>query len=212
MPPVWNQRAPSRPKISSQSTSPGFSCETAVWPRSEQPSAARTPKPRSVKLRPLRTVAADAVVLHPAHALLDAALQHQVLDEAADRVVGERRDDGGRQAEAAPQPARDVVLAAALPGLEVRVVCTRPSPGSSRSITSPSETSAQRQESAARSGSEKGMRSPGEPRFYPSRLRLPSCGAPRRLRGSRSRRGPHRGPEPVQFQPTNRVRAGRQQR
>ena len=28
----------------------------AVWPRSEQPSAARTPKPRSVKLRPLRTV------------------------------------------------------------------------------------------------------------------------------------------------------------
>ena len=35
---------------------PGFSCEMAVCPRSEQPSAARTPKPRSVKFRPLRTV------------------------------------------------------------------------------------------------------------------------------------------------------------
>ena len=56
IPPVWSQRAPSRPKIASQSTSPGFICEAAVWPRSEQPTAARTPNPRSVKLRPLRTV------------------------------------------------------------------------------------------------------------------------------------------------------------
>ena len=30
MPPVWSQRAPSFPKIRSQSKSPGFSCETAV--------------------------------------------------------------------------------------------------------------------------------------------------------------------------------------
>ena len=56
MPPVWNQRAPARPKMSSQSTSPGFSWETAVCPRSEQPTAARTPKPRSVKFSPLRDV------------------------------------------------------------------------------------------------------------------------------------------------------------
>src|SRR2546425_1043692 len=34
--------------------SPGLSCETAVFPRSELPSVARTPKPRSVKFRPLR--------------------------------------------------------------------------------------------------------------------------------------------------------------
>ena len=45
--------------------------------------------------------AADAVVLDPRHALVDAALKHQVFDEAADGVVGERSDDGGVQAEAA---------------------------------------------------------------------------------------------------------------
>ena len=62
--------------------------------------------------------AADAVVLHPPDALVDAALEHQVFDQAAHRVVGERRHDRGGQAEAAPQPARDVVLAAAFPHLE----------------------------------------------------------------------------------------------
>ena len=107
-----------RPKISFQSTSPGFSCATAVWPRSEQPSAARTPKPRSVKLRPFRAVRPTPSYGDPPDALLDAALEHQVFDEASDRVVGERRHDGCRQAEAAAQPAGDVVLAAAFPGLE----------------------------------------------------------------------------------------------
>ena len=43
MPPVCSQRAPSLPKRRSQSISPGFSWEIAVWPRSEQPRAARTP-------------------------------------------------------------------------------------------------------------------------------------------------------------------------
>ena len=43
MPPQWNQRAPSSLKIFFQSMSPGLSCDTAVWPRSEQPTAARTP-------------------------------------------------------------------------------------------------------------------------------------------------------------------------
>ena len=96
MPPVWNQRTPSLPKTRSQSMSPGLSCEAAVWPRSEQPRAARTPKPRSVKLRPLRTRAADAVVLGPAEVrLVDAALEDEVLDQAAHRVVDERGDDGG---------------------------------------------------------------------------------------------------------------------
>ena len=119
MPPQWNQRAPSAPKIVSQSTSPGRSCDTAVWPRSEQPTAPRTPKPRSVKLRPLRAVAADAVVGHPAQvALVDAAAQDELLDETADGVVGERADERRAQAEAAPQAARHVVLAAALPDLE----------------------------------------------------------------------------------------------
>ena len=56
IPPAWNQRTPCFPKISSQSKSSGFSWEIAVWPRSEHPSAARTPKPRSTKLSPFRTV------------------------------------------------------------------------------------------------------------------------------------------------------------
>ena len=90
----------------------------AVCPRSEQPSAARTPKPRSVKLRPLRTVRPTPVVLHPGDALFDAALEHQVFHQASHRVVGQRGHDGGVEAEAALQPARDVVLAAAFPHLE----------------------------------------------------------------------------------------------
>src|SRR5579883_1445365 len=42
--------------MASQSISPGLICEAALWPRSEQPSAGRTPNPRSVKFRPLRAV------------------------------------------------------------------------------------------------------------------------------------------------------------
>ena len=47
-PPQWNQRAPSAPKMRSQSTSPGRSFDAAEFARSEQPRAGRTPKPRSV--------------------------------------------------------------------------------------------------------------------------------------------------------------------
>jgi hypothetical protein len=57
MPPVWKDFVPfSFPKIVDHAKSPGLTWLMAVWPRSEQPAAARTPKPRSVKLRPLRTV------------------------------------------------------------------------------------------------------------------------------------------------------------
>ncbi len=63
--------------------------------------------------------AADAVVGHPAHvALVDAALQDQVFEQAADRVVDERAHERRAQPEAAAQAARDVVLAAALPDAE----------------------------------------------------------------------------------------------
>jgi len=55
MPPVWNQRTPAE-NTASQSTSPLRSRETAVCARSLTPSAPRTPKPRSTKLRPLRAV------------------------------------------------------------------------------------------------------------------------------------------------------------
>ena len=56
---------------------------------------------------------------HPAdERRVDAALQDEVLEQPADLVVDERGDDGSAQPEAAPQPARDVVLAAALPDAE----------------------------------------------------------------------------------------------
>src|ERR1051326_7796430 len=65
-------------------------------------------------LREIETVArapADAVIGDP-------ALQHQIFDESSNGIVEERGDDGGAHAEAAPQAARDVVLAAAFPCLK----------------------------------------------------------------------------------------------
>ena len=93
MPPVWNQRTPSSPNSFSQFTSPGRICEAAEWPRSEQPSAARTPKPFSVKLRPTR-------VLRPMPSnsrqmtceVSTPPCQHQVLDQPAEIVVRQRGD------------------------------------------------------------------------------------------------------------------------
>ena len=120
MPPVWSQRTPELAEqvVPVDVAGPQLRRRRCGRGR-DTPTAPRTPKPRSVKLRPLRTVAADAVVRHPADERgVDAALQDQVLDQPADLVVGERGDDGGAQAEAAAQPAGDVVLAAALPDLE----------------------------------------------------------------------------------------------
>ena len=120
MPPQWSQRAPCRPKISSQSIVPGRSWDTAVCPRSEHPTAPRTPNPRSVKLSPLRTsrpTPSDGT--HADVRPVDPSLTDQVLDEPPDRVVDERRDDRSLEAEAPVQAARDVVLAAALPRREL---------------------------------------------------------------------------------------------
>ena len=119
MPPVWNQRTPSSPNSFSQFTSPGRICEAAEWPRSEQPSAARTPKPFSVKLRPTR-------VLRPSPSnsrqitcdSVDAALPHQVLDQPAEIVDRQRGDHGRALAPALAHRAGDIVFAAALPHLE----------------------------------------------------------------------------------------------
>ena len=64
--------------------------------------------------------AAYAVVLDPLEqGEVDAALEHEVFDEAADGVVGERGGDGGAEAEAATEAACDVVLASAFPDLEL---------------------------------------------------------------------------------------------
>jgi len=82
------------PKDSVQSISPARSCETAVWPRSEQPSAARTPKPRSVKFRPVAHGPSDPVVGHPTDVReVHAAFEHEVLDETAYRIVRESGHD-----------------------------------------------------------------------------------------------------------------------
>ena len=100
MPPVCSQRTPSSPKRWSKSMSPGFSWLIAVWPRSETPTAPRTPKPRSVKLRPLRTVRpTPSDGTQRIEARVDAAGQDEVLDETADLVVDERGDDRAAQTE-----------------------------------------------------------------------------------------------------------------
>ena len=63
--------------------------------------------------------AADAVVGHPLDVRrVDAALEHEVLDEAPDGIVRERGDGGRLQPKAPAEAAHDVVFAAALPGLE----------------------------------------------------------------------------------------------
>src|SRR4030095_6668231 len=113
MPPVWNQRTPSSPNNFSQFTSPGLICEAAECPRSEQPSAARMPKPFSVKLRPTR-------VLRPRPSnsrqmIFDTSRHHQFLDQPAEIVDRQRGDRGGALAPALAHGARHVVLAAAFP-------------------------------------------------------------------------------------------------
>src|SRR5712664_1644727 len=66
------------------------------------------------KIEAVARRAAHAVVLHPAHQrLVHAALVNEILKEPPDRIIGERRDDRGVQAEATLQPACDVVFPAA---------------------------------------------------------------------------------------------------
>src|SRR5581483_7568171 len=80
------------------------------------PDGAAYTEPPLGEVEPVANLAANAVVGPPEEVCaLDASLQHQVLDQPADRVVGERGDDARAQTEATAQPARDVVLAAAFP-------------------------------------------------------------------------------------------------
>ena len=97
---------------------PASSCETAVWPRSEQPSAARTPKPRSVKLSPLRTVRpTPSYLTHvtrcstPPWNIRSSTRRPTGLSASAVTMAVSRPKQR-------LQPAGDVVLAAALPDLE----------------------------------------------------------------------------------------------
>ena len=120
MPPVWNQRTPSLPKMWSQSMSPGLSCEAAVLPRSGIADGAADAEAALGEVQAVADGAADAVVLAPLDEVGgDAALHDEILDEMADLVVHEGGDDGGLVAEAFPQAAGRVVFAAAFPDGEV---------------------------------------------------------------------------------------------
>src|ERR1017187_1168802 len=138
IPPVCSQREPSLPKISSQSICPGLSWLTAVCPRSEQPSAARTPKPRSVKFNPLRVVRPTPSYF--VHTTCDWSTPPCNIRSSIRRPTGlsasavttavfnpkQRRKPRATLYSPPPSHTRNW-----------RAVATRTSPGSSRSITSP---------------------------------------------------------------------------
>ena len=141
MPPVCNQRTPSVPKRWSQSTSPGRSWRAAVLPRSETPTAPRTPKPRSVKFSPLRTVRPmpsygthwmKTVSTPPCRMKSSTRRPTSLSANAVTTAV--RRPKQRRRPRAtlySPPPSQT---------RNARAVRMRPSPGSRRSMTSPSET------------------------------------------------------------------------
>ncbi len=63
--------------------------------------------------------AAHAIIRSPDQMRkIDAALQHQVFQQPTDGIVGQRGHNGRAQPKAAAQPARHVVLTAALPSLK----------------------------------------------------------------------------------------------
>src|SRR5512147_1042797 len=145
MPPVWNQRTPSSPNSFSQFTSPGLICDAAEWPRSEQPSAARMPKPFSVKLRPTRVFRPRPSnsrqmifeVSTPPCIMRSSTSQPRSLTGSAVIAVA-RLPQHLRMARAtlySPPPSHTWKL---------RALRTRPKPGSKRSITSPNEAQSQR--------------------------------------------------------------------
>ena len=145
MPPVWNQRTPSSPNNFSQFTSPGLICDAAEWPRSEQPSAARMPKPFSVKLSPTRVLRPRPSnsrqmifeVSTPPCIMRSSTSQPRSLTGSAVMAV-ERLPQHLRMARAtlySPPPSHT---------WNVRALRTRPKPGSKRSMISPNEAQSQR--------------------------------------------------------------------
>jgi hypothetical protein len=71
------------------------------------------------EVEPVADRSADAVVGCPANERgIDTPLEHEILDQPADVVVSESRDDRAAQPEAAAQAASNVVLSPALPDAE----------------------------------------------------------------------------------------------
>src|SRR6185437_5019550 len=118
--------------------SPGFSWLTAVFPRSEQPSAARTPNPRSVKFSPFRTVRpTPSYFTHftwlwstPPCSIKSSTSRPTGLSasEVTIAVFIPKHRRSPRATLYSPPPSHTS---------KRRVVATRTLPGSSRSITSP---------------------------------------------------------------------------
>ena len=116
--------------MASQSTWPGPQLRDGRVPAVRAPDRTADAEPALGEVQPVASRAADTVERHPDHVRgVDASREHQVLDEAADRVVYEGRDDGGLQPEAAAQATSDVVLAAALPDVEAPSGRDPPFPG-----------------------------------------------------------------------------------
>ena len=134
---------PPRRRSSPSSTSPGLICEAAEWPRSEQPSAARTPNPFSVKFSPTRVFAADAVVLAPddVGAVSTPPCMMKSSTSQPRSLMRQRGDDGRALAPALAHGARRRCTRRRppTPGTSSGMVRTRPKPGSRRSITSPND-------------------------------------------------------------------------
>ena len=145
IPPVCSQRAPSTAKMASQSTSPGLSCDAAVFARSELPTAARTPKPRSVKLRPLRTV--RPIPSYGTQLTCERSTPPCRIRSSISRPTGLSANAVTIVVSAPKQRLRPRATLYSPPPSQAwnrRVVWIRASPGSRRSITSPSATRSQR--------------------------------------------------------------------
>src|SRR6185437_5761600 len=146
MPPVWNQRTPSSPKILSQFTSPGRIWEEAELARSEQPSAARMPKPFSVKFKPTRVLRPMPSCSRqmtwrmstPPWAMKSSTSQPRSLTGSAVTMAARlpKHLCMARATLYSPPPSHTA---------NWRLLRTRPKPGSKRSITSPRETQSQAQ-------------------------------------------------------------------
>jgi hypothetical protein len=119
MPPVCSQRTPLAAKMCCQSKSPGWLLAIAVCPRSEHPTRARTPKPRSVKFRPLRTVL--PMPSYGTHRMSEVSTPPCRIRSSSSCPIGffARRNHRCAHAKAAPKSAGNVVFTSSLPNPKV---------------------------------------------------------------------------------------------
>jgi hypothetical protein len=151
MPPVWNHRAPSPPKIASQSIAPRRSRDAAVCPRSEQPRAARIPNPRSVKFSPLRTD--RPTPSYGTQETWDRSTPPWSIRSSSRRPIGLSASAvtiAVRSPKHRRRPRATLYSPPPSHARKLRAVEMRPSPGSRRSITSPSDTTSHRAWSTGR--------------------------------------------------------------